>query len=330
MRKIKITSSLRQTVTKFNIDLFVNTRSDSFQLPITRLSNLKKKWSGKHKKYIDKIITNYDDILNADPGEMRSLISAFDSILTYSELNKKKSKEKPSFHEEVVHAMRYEDLRNQEFPYYLVNSIIKTCVYCNAQSTLTFVPVYYNKKKKKGRKKVISKLQLDHFHPKSKYPFLSTSFFNLYPTCANCNLAKGKEKALFELYTLDDDLDMFNFKIDDESIINYTLSPDINKLKIDFEQKKPETNLLENHNDLFQIQKIYDMHKDVGEELIWKYMANPQSYKDSLTNTFNKIFPDTAVIDRMLIGNYSKPEETFKRPLAKYTQDIARQLKLIK
>ena len=46
--------------------------------------------------------------------------------------------------------------------------------------------------------------------------------------------------------------------------------------------------------------------------------------------TFHKIFPDPSTIDRMIIGNYSKPEETFKRPMSKYTQDIARQLKIIK
>ena len=65
--------------------------------------------------------------------------------------------------------MRYEDLRSVEFPQYLLNSNLKTCVYCNAQSTITIEPIYYNSKKKKKRKKIISKLQLDHFYPKSKY-----------------------------------------------------------------------------------------------------------------------------------------------------------------
>lgn len=158
---------------------------------------------------------------------------------------------------------------------------------------------------------------------------MCTSFFNLYPTCANCNLAKGKEDAKFELYTLGNDLDPFHFWIDDESILDYWINLDIKGLKIHLESLDGDIELLQNHNELFQIQKIYDAQKDIGEELVWKFKANPSVYRSVLNKSFHKIFPDPSIIDRMLIGNYSKPEETFKRPLAKYTHDIARQLKLI-
>lgn len=158
---------------------------------------------------------------------------------------------------------------------------------------------------------------------------MSTSFFNLYPTCANCNLAKGKEDARFKLYTTDDDLDPFIFWIDDESILDYWLTLDLKSLKINLDSSDGDIGLLHNHNELFQIQKIYDAQKDIGEELVWKFKANPSSYRQLLEKSFQKIFPDSSVIDRMIIGNYSKPEDTFKRPMAKYTQDIARQLKLI-
>ncbi len=333
MRKIKITSNLEKEVKKFNKNLFSQTRNKNFEQPLTRLNNLSKKIKLRrhsiYKDYVDNIIKHYPDILNADPVEMKSLTIEFDKIVPNLKMGEKLFKKRPkSFHEELVYAMRYEDLRSVEFPEYLLNSDIRTCVYCNAQSTHTIEPLYYNNKKKKKRKKIISKLQLDHFYPKSKYPFLSTSFFNLYPTCANCNLAKGDEKALFELYTRGNDLDVFNFKIEDQSILNYWLSLDLKKIKINLETKNSE--LLQNHNELFQIQKVYDSHKDVGEELIWKSKANPKAYRTHLTKTFNKIFPDPSIIDRMIIGNYSKPEETFKRPLAKYTQDIAKQLKIIK
>ena len=335
MRKIKITSNLEKEVANFNKGLFTQTRNEGFELPITRLVKLSKKIKlRKHsiyKDYVDNIIKQYSDILNADPIKMKSLTKDFEKIVPNSKMGTKLSgKKSKSFHEEIVYAMRYEDMRSVEFPEYLLNSDLRTCVYCNAQSTLTIEPVYYNNKKKKKRKKIISKLQLDHFHPKSKYPFLSTSFFNLYPTCANCNLAKGNENALFELYTLDDDLDVFKFWIDDKSVIDYWLSLDVKNIKIHFETQNGDIELLYNHNDLFQIQKVYDSQKDVGEELVWKAKANPQSYRKLLNNTFSKIFPDTSTIDRMIIGNYSNPSETFKRPLAKYTQDIAKQLKIIK
>lgn len=334
MRRIKISKTLRDFVKDFNDDLFTITRTNGFESPVDRLRKLcleiKPRKHKEYRLYVEKIIDEYDSILNADPTKMKSLISEFDAIVHNSQLSRKITSKKYSFHEKVVEAMRYEDLRDKEFPEYLINSDLRTCVYCNAQSAITIEPVYYNKEKRKKRKKILSKLQLDHFNPKSKYPFLSTSFFNLYPTCANCNLAKGKEDAKFELYTLGGDLDPFHFWIDDESILDYWISLDIKSLKIHLDTLNGDVELLQNHNKLFQIQKIYDAQKDIGEELVWKYKANPSSYRNLLSKSFHKIFPDPSVIDRMIIGNYSKVEETFKRPMAKYTQDIARQLKLIK
>ncbi|WP_308992759.1 hypothetical protein QLS71_016150 [Mariniflexile litorale] len=333
MRKIEITDNLRREVKTFNGNLFVNTRSVNFQLPINRLNYLLKSINSRthkqYKLYVEKLIDEYDDILNADPLRMEDLILEFDTILHNSQLNSKITNSEFSFHEKVVHAMRYEDLRSKEFPDYLLNSNLKTCVYCNAQSTLVIEKKFYDKKKRKV-KQVLAKLQLDHYYPKSKYPFLCTSFFNLYPTCANCNLAKGSKLALFELYTTTDDLDLFNFKIDDKSIINYYTKPDLKHIKIDLESTTGDIDLLKNHNELFQIEAIYESHKDIAEELMLKAKANPQTYRTMLEKSYSKLFPDPTIIDRLLVGNYTKPEELGKRPMSKYTQDIARQLKLIK
>lgn len=333
MRRIKVTQELVDSVKTFNDELFVNTRRSGFQLPVDRLrqfyNTIKPRKHKNYRLYVEKIINEYDDIINANPERMIALIQEFNAIVPSSHLSKYVGSKKFSFHEKVVEAMRYEDLRDKEFPEHLLNSDLRTCVYCNAQSTLTIEPLYYNKKRKKKRKKILAKLQLDHFYPKSKYPFLCTSYFNLYPTCANCNLAKGKENAKFELYTLGDDLDPFLFWIDDNSILDYWTNLDLKNLKIYLDSFDGDIDLLHNHNDLFQVQKIYDAQKDIGEELVWKYKANPVAYRTLLNRTFHKIFPDPEVIDRMIIGNYSKPEETHKRPMAKYTQDIARQLNVI-
>lgn len=329
MRRIKITKELTNSVKKFNTNLFVKTRNSSFELPIERLKKLKQKRSHNYKLYIAKIIDNYEDILNANPDEMKDFISEFNKILAVNKINKKFGNSKLTFHEEIVKAMRYEDLREKEFPEYLSGSNLKSCVYCNAQSTLAIEKRFYDKKKRRV-KKILAKLQLDHFYPKSKYPFLCTSFFNLYPTCANCNLAKGNKKALFELYTTSDEMDLFNFKIDDKSVLAYWVKFELHHLKVRLESITGDVDLLKNHNELFQIDSVYDNHKDVAEELILKAKANPQTYRRILEKEFSKIFPDPTIIDRLLIGNYSKPEELCKRPMSKYTQDIARQLKLIK
>lgn len=329
MRRIKITAELLKKVKAFNDDIF-DQREDSFEKPLVRLSKLKSSISSrKHKKYVQHIIDNYSEILNATPTKMESLIGEFNKIIPFYEVQSPIKKNKIEFYKQIVIALRYEALRKKEFPKFLLSSDIKSCVYCNAQSTLTIEPIFYGKKKKK-RKGAQSKLQLDHFYPKSKYPFLATSFFNLYPTCANCNLAKGTKDVKFELYTTDDDLDEFIFKIDDKSITEYWVHMDLNKVKIELKSLTGDDDLCNNHKKIFKISEIYEANKDIAEELIVKAKANPDSYRKMLSKSFTKIFPDESFIDRILIGNYSKPEETLKRPYAKYSQDIARQLKLIK
>lgn len=335
MRKIKITKQLKKDVEDFNKKLF-STRDSRFELPIKRLRNLRNRLKSssklkKHYNYVNEIINNYTIILNADPTEMRALIKKFDNILSPSIVaSTYPNSSNRYFYKDVVYALRYEALRNKEFPEYLKSTNIKTCVYCNSQNTLIIEKIYFDKKKRRVVD-TVAKLELDHYHSKSKYPFLATSFFNLYPTCGNCNKAKSDKDALFELYTYSNDLDIFKFKIDDKSILKYWMNLDKEELKIDLQPiyyKDKKT--LKNHNELFQVQAIYDKQKDFGEELVWKAKVNPKIYRETMYKTFKSLFPDKTYIDRAIIGNYVKPEETFKRPMAKYTQDIARQLKLIK
>ncbi|MCX7549022.1 hypothetical protein OS188_13785 [Xanthomarina sp. F1114] len=333
MRKIKITKQFKKEVEDFNKDLFKK-RDARFELPLKGLKDLKSKLKGnrlkKHRKYVDLIISRYSEILNADPSTMKSLIKDFNKILSPTIVSSKYPNSKRYFYKEIVKVLRYDALRDKEFLEYLKRTEIRTCVYCNSQNTLVIEKLYFDKKKRR----VIdtqAKLELDHFHSKSKYPFLATSFFNLYPTCGNCNKAKSDKDALFELYTYSNQLDIFKFKIDDKSILNYWMNLDREELQIEL---KPvfykDKKVLINHNNLFQVQAIYDKQKDFGEEIVWKAKVNPKIYRETMYRMFNSLFPDKTYIDRAIIGNYTKPEETFKRPMAKYTQDIARQLKLIK
>lgn len=156
MRKIKITKEFEDYVKNFNKKLFVSTRNKNFELPINRLNKIIKELRPKynrHKEYVQKIIDEYPRILNASPKEMEILIFEFNRILTNNQLNLSVRKNKIlSFNEAIVYALRYEDLREKEFLQFLNFIDIKTCVYCNLQSTLVIEPKYYNKKKKAVKK----------------------------------------------------------------------------------------------------------------------------------------------------------------------------------
>lgn len=62
---------------------------------------------------------------------------------------------------------------------------IRICPYCGR--------AYIYRVEKNGKDGIVSvKPQLDHFLPKSNYPFLAMNFFNLIPCCTQCNLAPCK------------------------------------------------------------------------------------------------------------------------------------------
>lgn len=64
------------------------------------------------------------------------------------------------------------------------------CPYCNEQ-TIQIITVVAGLTGL-ARKKAL--LQLDHFYPQSRHPYLSVSFFNMIPGCAPCNTQLKLEK----------------------------------------------------------------------------------------------------------------------------------------
>ncbi|MVO09458.1 hypothetical protein GOQ30_09840 [Flavobacterium sp. TP390] len=337
MRKILIDDSLKLKAKLYSNNLF-KSKGTSFITPISSLEKLRDELGiRKHKNerlYVQKIIDKYDTILRATPSEIEVLIKEFNLICNSGILNKKiKPNDKLKLNEKIVKAMRYDEVRNSEF-HHIVNATgIKTCVYCNSQLTVVTSFSFYDKKEKKRKKKIMAKFELDHYYPKSKYPFLSTSFFNLYPVCGNCNRAKHDNPIAFELYSSNpNDLEVFNFWIDDKSILDYWLDPVKNhsNLKIGLECINGDYDYLNNYNSMFGIQGIYDTQTDLAEELVHKAKVYSNSYKKSLVENFKDLFPDKMILNRIIIGNYAESSEIHKRPMAKYTQDIARQLGLIK
>lgn len=64
---------------------------------------------------------------------------------------------------------------------------VKVCPYCNRMYTTTLF----------GEEKM--RPDFDHFYPKSKYPYLAVSLFNLIPSCSMCNKKKGdKAEVIYE------------------------------------------------------------------------------------------------------------------------------------
>lgn len=276
-------------------------------------------------EYIEGIILRYNEIILAKPNELNLLIEDFNMLLTKYEIT-------TEFHESVTKALMYSDLREKLVP--LIQDIkIKACVYCNAQlTTVVDIDTYKNTSiiygyKKGDIKTKLGRFELDHFQPKSHFPFLASSFYNLIPCCSNCNKTKSSKPSKFNFYTEEfKEIDAFAFILTDDSKDKYLLSKNPDDLVVQFIHINGNTELLENHKDLFHIEQLYDTQRDVIEELALIEQCYNDSAKADLIENYKALFQNKEMLNRIIIGNYSSPEDIHKRPLAKFTQDIAIEL----
>lgn len=294
-----------------------------------------------YKQYLQLIIDRYEELLTVHPMDfIRMFANLFESIIGKADLaidfeqkrdengNLSQSPHKiGNFHELIVWAMRYNHVQGTVFPKVIRTLGIKTCVYCNAQYAIT-------------TRNHESFYQLDHCCPKSLYPYLCTSFFNLQPCCGSCNQRKSAEDMRKGDYDVsiwreknDPIEEYFHFQVEDTSLAAFELSMDKEQLKVEFQE--PENahadlkDLKTQYNQKFRIEELYQEHRDVVEEVLWKKYVYSQAYIDSLKEAFGNL-PNTNGSDvaRLVLGNYIDPNEVYKRPLAQLVQDVAKQVHL--
>lgn len=192
-----------------------------------------------------------------------------------------------------------------------------TCVYCNRTYTFSL----------EKRNKI--KPEIDHFMPKSKYPFLGISYYNLIPSCQVCNGLDAKNQndprdfGVRNPYEMKNSDFLFRYELKTGNVLNTLTDPE--SITLSF-SKKINGNLK-----MFKLQELYDKHKDHVVEMIIlskaKYVENYREYLRQYKKKGLK-FSDNE-IDRMIMGNYVSEQELQKRPLAKLYHDIGKQLGLI-
>lgn len=290
--------------------------------------------------YVDVIVHNYDSIITAKPDEMSTNIAhLFSGIvgldlsrnislrLTASNGTQKAVNNK--FYKLVVKAMGYDDVQEKIFPKYIKKMGIKSCVYCNAQYA-----VVAKKGKTNRGKTFMSTYTLDHCLPKSNFPYLASSFFNLYPCCSTCNQFKSNKSPVFRLYVKPTDSpskrNPFIFHLDIHSFLKYSMSGDPNDLKVTLVTNSGiSAQELDDFENCFHTSMLYTNYNDTVEEVIWKYRMYNKAGRKALYNAFATILPHPTDFNRFILGNYDREEDMQKRPLAKLVQDVAKQLGIL-
>mgnify|MGYP002524515373 CR=1 FL=1 len=324
MRRILIDNKIRSIASTYKDCL--KRGQGKYKTPLEKLKTLKSSsiLDDKEKEYVQLIIDKWENLILAEPP-FTAIISDFERIYTTEGIAEETvadgSKKGKKFYEMIVDAMRYSYVQENIYPKIIYNLGIRTCVYCNAQYAFSY---------SSGRN-VFSNYELDHWLPKSKYPYLCTSFYNLQPSCSKCNKSKlDRDDILpFCLYTNNpNELNPFRFSIDNESCALYLLTHKRDDLQVLFTSE--ETGLKENMDDLFDISVQYQAHKDVVEEIVWKDKIYNKTILEIYQDSFESLGFRKYDFNRFILSNFDKEEDILKRPLSKMTQDIAKQLGLIK
>lgn len=266
------------------------------------------------------ILTGLPEELDKIKGKFVKQKNELVKILNYEYFNAKGKYDKRKPETEV--ADRYNS-------YHLTSSLgFNTCVYCNRNyiNTITSgIRLGKFKNLRVPRKFLIARPTLDHWFPKSKYPILAISFFNLIPTCNICNSSiKGAS-----ILTLDKHFHPYHRNLDTDRQLDYRFNYMLDT------SEKPRLIIDAKNNfsikaiEEYSIEKLYTSHEDELQRLfkLKKHFGN------SYLRNLHTILEDTDIsgieMQKLIFGNITSAEEALKHPLSKFRSDILRKLGIL-
>ena len=199
---------------------------------------------------------------------------------------------------------------------------IEVCPYCQRN----YISSYEENNSKK------TTADLDHFYPKSLYPFLALSLYNFIPSCQICNSRfKGNKDARDSLYLYDKGFDELGIKFrTSEEVIVKILGEGHSDffVKIDYENLKDEKNKEKIKNSIrnLGLDKVYEKsHNQYIQNLLYNIEKYPENYLENCVEMF-----ESDVDKKKQLEEYFKDivKEPYRKriengePLAKLTKDI--------
>lgn len=222
---------------------------------------------------------------------------------------------------EIEKAFNYSAYRQkEEFLKHFKKLNIKSCPFCNNNY------IYFYKKDASDEYNTLA--TLEHYYPKAEYPFLSLSFYNLIPSCSNCNSKfKGNlshvGNILHPYYEDFDEKATFSVSVD-----CLPAGKDI-ELSIVLKQNDISDTRCEKSIERFQLDKIYEEHRDIAKEIWNKAQVYNDDRIDELYKSFYKALGYTKDdVKNFVFCSYLSKNDINKRNHTKLTQDILKQFEL--
>ncbi len=197
---------------------------------------------------------------------------------------------------------------------------VRVCPYCNRQ----YIDNYTDER---GNAKTTA--DLDHFYPKSKYPYLALSLFNFIPSCQICNSRFKLDKNSHQnphLYPYQEGFnDEAKFTIRIKSVDQ--LINGKNELSLDINTKNiGEHNPIQQSIDVFRLKQIYQTHTDYVSEIIDKAIYYNKMQIEEYIKGYNGLFSSEEELMEIIFGKYIVAGNYSEQPLSKLAHDILEEL----
>ena len=195
-----------------------------------------------------------------------------------------------------------------------------TCVYCNRQYTFSIV-------RGQGKNDVdrIARPALDHWYPKSLFPLMSLSYYNLIPSCTICNSSVKRDG----LWTLETHIHPYVTKISEPGF-SFRYKPDVNSTwEVVLDGLDGDARVKKTAEDLC-LTEAYQCHSELEIadllEIARKHNVTylRQVYQIILEKLGNGVDKEKAY--RLLFGTEMMSNKFKNRPFSKLKRDILAQL----
>ncbi len=271
------------------------------------------------EKYIQRLIKRYENLQLMHPKGFNTEIQRFENIIGRNLINRKlyyKRNTHSSLAAQIINAFGYGVARKKAYPESARELKIKSCVYCNANYTISA-------DKNEGY------YELDHWKPKTRYPYLCTSFYNLQVACGPCNKRKSDcdDKKFFRLWCElgKKNRKAFKFFISQANIALYWVKCDSTMIDLKLGvEKMNDLVLMEGAENNFRLLSRYKEYNDEAEEVLWKAKAFSRRYFDSLLGGLPDLIASESDRKRFILGTYPDGDDIHQRPLSLMKQDVGK------
>lgn len=220
----------------------------------------------------------------------------------------------------------YTNFSNRKYGYQWAEKLgVTVCPYCNRSYIFTV---------KKDARNGKARPQYDHFFPKSIYPYLALSMYNLIPSCAVCNGGKSNVDSFKDqkVQYLNPYVEGYGTKtvlqitpkkkkdrihsyvgLAEEYTVKPESAPDVDK---------DAAKRIQNTWDLLKLGPLYEKHSDYIRNILRAKQIYTEEYLNQLIKSFPGAFDDMDDLRNVVYFNYLDEEKWGKRILAKLTHDL--------